>query len=60
MENFGFKKVNKEEKPKLVNQVFDSVAFRYDLMNDLMSAGCIDYGKIVLSIGLHLGRTHIF
>ena len=39
MENFGFKKVNKEEKPKLVNQVFDSVAFRYDLMNDLMSAG---------------------
>ena len=39
MENFGFKKVNKEEKPKLVNKVFDSVAFRYDLMNDLMSAG---------------------
>ena len=39
MENFGFKKVNKKEKPKLVNKVFDSVAFRYDLMNDLMSAG---------------------
>ena len=39
MENFGFKKVNKEEKPKLVNKVFDSVAFKYDLMNDLMSAG---------------------
>ena len=39
MENFGFKKVSKKEKPKLVNQVFDSVAFRYDLMNDLMSAG---------------------
>ena len=39
MENFGFKKVSKEEKPKLVNNVFDSVAFRYDLMNDLMSAG---------------------
>ena len=39
MENFGFKKVSKEEKPKLVNKVFDSVAFRYDLMNDLMSAG---------------------
>ena len=39
MENFGFKKVSKEEKPELVNKVFDSVAFRYDLMNDLMSAG---------------------
>ena len=39
MENFGFKKVSKDEKPKLVNKVFDSVAFRYDLMNDLMSAG---------------------
>ena len=39
MENFGFKKVRKDEKPKLVNEVFDSVAFRYDLMNDLMSAG---------------------
>ena len=39
MENFGFKKVSKEEKPKLVNKVFDNVAFKYDLMNDLMSAG---------------------
>ncbi len=39
MENFGFKKVTREEKPELVNRVFDSVAFRYDLMNDLMSAG---------------------
>ena len=39
MENFGFKKVSKEDKPKLVNEVFDSVAFRYDLMNDLMSVG---------------------
>ena len=48
MENFGFKKVSKDEKPKLVNKVFDSVAFRYDLMNDLMSAGLHRYGKIVL------------
>ena len=39
MENFGFKRVSKEDKPKLVNKVFDSVAFRYDLMNDLMSVG---------------------
>ena len=33
------KKVSKKEKPKLVNKVFDSVAYKYDLMNDLMSAG---------------------
>ena len=39
MENFGFRKVNRDEKQHLVNEVFESVAFRYDLMNDLMSAG---------------------
>ena len=39
MEDFGFRKVNRAEKQHLVNEVFDSVAFRYDLMNDLMSAG---------------------
>ena len=37
MEDFGFRKVNKDEKQLLVNEVFESVAFRYDLMNDLMS-----------------------
>ena len=36
---FGFKKVSIDEKQKLVNQVFASVASRYDLMNDLMSGG---------------------
>ena len=39
MEDFGFRKVNRDEKQRLVNKVFESVAFRYDLMNDLMSAG---------------------
>jgi demethylmenaquinone methyltransferase/2-methoxy-6-polyprenyl-1,4-benzoquinol methylase len=39
MEDFGFKKVSSHEKPNLVNQVFEKVAFRYDLMNDLMSGG---------------------
>ena len=37
--HFGFKSVPEEEKSSLVRGVFDSVASRYDLMNDLMSAG---------------------
>lgn len=36
---FGFKPVQPEERQGLVNQVFSSVAGRYDLMNDLMSGG---------------------
>jgi len=37
--HFGFRTVAEEEKASLVRGVFDSVASRYDLMNDLMSAG---------------------
>ena len=37
--HFGFKSVESSEKAGLVREVFDSVATRYDLMNDLMSAG---------------------
>jgi demethylmenaquinone methyltransferase / 2-methoxy-6-polyprenyl-1,4-benzoquinol methylase len=37
--HFGFRKVPLEDKQTLVNDVFRSVAQRYDLMNDLMSAG---------------------
>lgn len=37
--SFGFRKVAAEEKTRLVDDVFTSVASRYDLMNDLMSLG---------------------
>lgn len=37
--HFGFRTVGAEEKAGLVRGVFDSVASRYDLMNDLMSFG---------------------
>jgi len=37
--HFGYRTVAEADKAKAVRGVFDSVAGRYDLMNDLMSAG---------------------
>ena len=37
--SYGFRQVGEGEKQPLVNEVFHKVANRYDLMNDLMSAG---------------------
>ncbi|AVP58611.1 bifunctional demethylmenaquinone methyltransferase/2-methoxy-6-polyprenyl-1,4-benzoquinol methylase UbiE [Pulveribacter suum] len=37
--HFGFQSVDEHDKARRVRGVFDSVAPRYDLMNDLMSAG---------------------
>ncbi len=43
--HFGFQEVPLEEKARRVRGVFDSVADRYDLMNDLMSGGLHRYWK---------------
>jgi len=37
--NFGYERVTPDEKTRRVRGVFDSVAGKYDLMNDVMSAG---------------------
>ncbi len=37
--HFGFKTVAEHEKQKKVGEVFHSVAQKYDVMNDVMSAG---------------------
>ncbi len=43
--DFGFQEIPRAEKARRVRSVFDSVADRYDLMNDLMSAGLHRYWK---------------
>jgi demethylmenaquinone methyltransferase/2-methoxy-6-polyprenyl-1,4-benzoquinol methylase len=37
--DFGFRRVRQEDHPGMVSAIFDSVADRYDVMNDLMSGG---------------------
>ncbi len=43
--DFGFRKVGEAEKAGRVGEVFDRVAERYDVMNDLMSLGLHRYWK---------------
>ena len=43
--DFGFEKVDAADKAGRVGEVFDQVAERYDLMNDLMSFGLHRYWK---------------
>ncbi len=43
--HFGYQEVAEEEKARHVAEVFDSVAQRYDLMNDLMSGGLHRFWK---------------
>lgn len=46
--SFGFREVAEGEKAGLVKGVFDSVAPKYDLMNDLMSVGVHRIWKAIL------------
>src|SRR5580693_3660781 len=57
--DFGFQQVPWDDKARRVRAVFDSVADRYDLMNDLMSAGAHRLWKqFTLSLtGLRAGDT---
>lgn len=45
MTDFGFSKVKEEEKEKQVKVVFDQVAPKYDLMNDILSFGMHRFWK---------------
>ncbi|HEY2212082.1 MAG TPA: bifunctional demethylmenaquinone methyltransferase/2-methoxy-6-polyprenyl-1,4-benzoquinol methylase UbiE [Bradyrhizobium sp.] len=55
--HFGFRDVPLGDKQTLVNDVFHSVASRYDLMNDLMSAGLHRVWKEVMINALNPPRA---
>src|SRR5258707_8203701 len=56
--HFGFRDVPLDDKQTLVNDVFHSVAQRYDLMNDLMSAGLHRVWKDVMINALNPPRSN--
>ncbi|MBY0611065.1 MAG: bifunctional demethylmenaquinone methyltransferase/2-methoxy-6-polyprenyl-1,4-benzoquinol methylase UbiE [Beijerinckiaceae bacterium] len=58
--HFGYRSVPIGEKQDLVNDVFHSVARRYDLMNDLMSAGLHRVWKDILISMLRPPQTRAF
>jgi demethylmenaquinone methyltransferase/2-methoxy-6-polyprenyl-1,4-benzoquinol methylase len=57
--HFGFATVPAQDKARRVKGIFDSVADRYDLMNDLMSGGLHRWWKrfAVQQAGLRQGHT---
>lgn len=58
--DFGFKKVLKKNKDSLVKNVFDSVANKYDVMNDFMSLGTHRlWKKHLVSLLLQTKHNHL-
>jgi len=57
--SFGFQDVTESEKTQKVEEVFDSVAKQYDLMNDLMSFGVHRFWKrfTLMHTGLKKGMS---
>jgi demethylmenaquinone methyltransferase/2-methoxy-6-polyprenyl-1,4-benzoquinol methylase len=51
--DFGFRQVPLEDKQAMVDDVFDAVAMRYDLMNDLMSGGLHRVWKDILTTAVN-------
>ena len=60
MADFGFSRVRIGEKQTLVDDVFEKVAGRYDLMNDLMSAGVHRIWKDILAAQVGVSRKAAF
>ena len=58
--DFGYARVDLDAKQGLVDDVFHKVAGRYDLMNDLMSAGLHRVWKDVMVTRLGISRTRPF
>src|SRR5215469_9864358 len=56
--DFGFRRVPREAKRGMVRAVFDSVAPRYDLMNDLMSLGVHRAWKSIFVTALDPNPRH--
>ena len=55
--HFGFSTVALQEKQRLVDDVFHKVARRYDIMNDVMSAGVHRLWKEALVTALRPSQT---
>jgi len=55
--HFGFRTVGIDDKQTLVDEVFDKVAPRYDLMNDLMSGGLHRVWKDILVTAVNPPRS---
>jgi demethylmenaquinone methyltransferase/2-methoxy-6-polyprenyl-1,4-benzoquinol methylase len=55
--HFGFRTVGIDRKQAMVDEVFDKVASRYDLMNDVMSGGLHRVWKDILATAVNPPRS---